>query len=225
MTTPMQLPLPSARPRTLDARISTALALARPFLRRAVLVFTVSTVVALLLTAIRNDSFADNWVYSMCVGVACWFFIQAGWMTIMRGVRRRAARRGAPRPALPSFGWLIPWVLVSALLGYEVGMVFGNALLGERAAGLGLFATNPRSLAVILIITMVATLVVTFWWFSMARLAESEARAELAQRVASETSLKLLEAQLEPHMLFNTLANLRVLIRSIRRARKRCSTG
>ena len=33
-----------------------------------------------------------------------------------------------------------------------------------------------------------------------------------AQRDASEAQLKLLESQLEPHMLFNTLANLRVLI-------------
>jgi LytS/YehU family sensor histidine kinase len=33
-----------------------------------------------------------------------------------------------------------------------------------------------------------------------------------AQRDATEARLKLLEAQLEPHMMFNTLANLRVLI-------------
>jgi LytS/YehU family sensor histidine kinase len=33
-----------------------------------------------------------------------------------------------------------------------------------------------------------------------------------AQRDVAETQLKLLESQLEPHMLFNTLANLRVLI-------------
>ena len=33
-----------------------------------------------------------------------------------------------------------------------------------------------------------------------------------ARRLANESRLKLLEAQLEPHMLFNTLANLRVLI-------------
>lgn len=36
----------------------------------------------------------------------------------------------------------------------------------------------------------------------------------LAQRDAAEARLKLLETQLEPHMLFNTLANLRVLISS-----------
>jgi sensor histidine kinase YesM len=33
-----------------------------------------------------------------------------------------------------------------------------------------------------------------------------------ARRQASESRLKLLEAQIEPHMLFNTLANLRALI-------------
>jgi LytS/YehU family sensor histidine kinase len=108
--------------------------------------------------------------------------------------------------------WLVPWILLSAVLGYETGIMMGNALVGQRLPGLGLFATDPRALAVVLIITIVATLGVTFWWVSCARLAESEARAESAQRAASETQLKLLEAQLEPHMLFNTLANLRVLI-------------
>jgi signal transduction histidine kinase len=212
MTTLMEIPLAKAGPRPIDERLSTALRLARPVGRRATLIVGVSTVVALLLTAIRNDSFGDNWVYSICVGFSCWFFIEVGRLTIIRWARRRALQRGAARTMFPPFRWLIPWIIISALLGYEIGIVFGNALLGLKAPGLGLFATNPRALAVILIITIVATLGVTFWWFACARLAESEARAETAQRAASETQLKLLEAQLEPHMLFNTLANLRVLI-------------
>ena len=44
------------------------------------------------------------------------------------------------------------------------------------------------------------------------RLAHARADAEAARRAAAENQLKLLESQLEPHMLFNTLANLRVLI-------------
>jgi signal transduction histidine kinase len=194
-----------------DARLRTALRLARPAGRRAVMIVGVSTVVALLLTAIRNDSFGDDWVYSICVGAACWFFIEVGRLTVLRWAKRRALARGAST-LVPPFRYLIPWIVLSAMLGYEVGIVFGNALLGLKAPGLGLFATNPRALAVILIITIFATLGVTFWWFACARLAEIEARAESAQRAASETQLKLLEAQLEPHMLFNTLANLRVLI-------------
>ncbi|MEO5671132.1 MAG: histidine kinase, partial [Ramlibacter sp.] len=39
-----------------------------------------------------------------------------------------------------------------------------------------------------------------------------EAKAEAAQRQAAESRLKLLQSQLDPHMLFNTLANLRSLI-------------
>jgi LytS/YehU family sensor histidine kinase len=46
------------------------------------------------------------------------------------------------------------------------------------------------------------------------RLSHARAEAEAARRAAAETQLKLLESQLEPHMLFNTLANLRVLIAS-----------
>jgi sensor histidine kinase YesM len=42
---------------------------------------------------------------------------------------------------------------------------------------------------------------------------ENEAAARIeAQRLASESQLRLLRAQLEPHMLFNTLANLRTLV-------------
>jgi signal transduction histidine kinase len=218
----MELPLPpeSSAPawarkvglRKVDARVTTALRLARPAVRRAGLVLAVATVVALLLTGIHNDSFGENLVYSICVACSCWFFIEVGRLTVIRWARRRAERRNPTRAWFPPLRWLFFWIVLSALLGYEVGIVFGNALLGRKAPGLGLFATDPRALAVILIITIVSTLIVTFWWFACARLAESEARAESAQRAASENHLKLLEAQLEPHMLFNTLANLRVLI-------------
>jgi sensor histidine kinase YesM len=44
------------------------------------------------------------------------------------------------------------------------------------------------------------------------RLAAHEVRAESAQRQALQAQLQLLQAQLEPHMLFNTLANLHALI-------------
>ena len=43
-------------------------------------------------------------------------------------------------------------------------------------------------------------------------MARTQTQAETAQRQAAEFQLKLLQSQLEPHMLFNTLANLRALI-------------
>jgi sensor histidine kinase YesM len=41
---------------------------------------------------------------------------------------------------------------------------------------------------------------------------EAHARAETVERQALQAQLRLLQAQIEPHMLFNTLANLRGLI-------------
>jgi len=54
--------------------------------------------------------------------------------------------------------------------------------------------------------------VITYWFYSRETIAAKEAAMQAAQRQAAEHQLKLLESQLEPHMLFNTLANLRVLI-------------
>jgi LytS/YehU family sensor histidine kinase len=48
--------------------------------------------------------------------------------------------------------------------------------------------------------------------YSRGLIADREAAAQAAQRQAAESRLRLLEAQLEPHMFFNTLANLHVLI-------------
>jgi LytS/YehU family sensor histidine kinase len=53
-----------------------------------------------------------------------------------------------------------------------------------------------------------------YFFHSRARLALLREDAGRAARAATEAQLRLLQSQLEPHMLFNTLANLRVLIGS-----------
>jgi LytS/YehU family sensor histidine kinase len=68
-------------------------------------------------------------------------------------------------------------------------------------------------------VSLAAGGVITYFFLSREQLAytreemaRSQARAEAAQRQAAESQLKLLQSQLEPHMLFNTLANMRALI-------------
>ena len=63
-----------------------------------------------------------------------------------------------------------------------------------------------------LLMSMVPGAIATWIFYTRGRMAAIEAQAQQAQRQAAEAQLKLLESQLEPHMLFNTLANLRVLI-------------
>jgi LytS/YehU family sensor histidine kinase len=62
------------------------------------------------------------------------------------------------------------------------------------------------------VLSLVPGVVITYWFYSRETIATKEAAVLTAQRQAAEHQLKLLESQLEPHMLFNTLANLRVLI-------------
>ena len=53
---------------------------------------------------------------------------------------------------------------------------------------------------------------ISYFFFANGRVQTLEGLAATARREAAENQLKLLASQLEPHMLFNTLANLRVLI-------------
>jgi signal transduction histidine kinase len=196
----------------LDARLPAVLVFARSAVRKSIIVVVVAFVVAAMLTAVHTESFAANLVYSACVSGSIWFFAEIGVWAIRRWRRRGAPTDGTAASRRAMLAWVAPWIVVATGLGYETGIAFGNALLGKHAPGLGLFATNPRAPAISLMLSLVASVVITFWLFARARLAEVNAQAESAQRIAIETRLKLLEAQLEPHMLFNTLANLRVLI-------------
>lgn len=98
-------------------------------------------------------------------------------------------------PVAIPFGYVTGHLLVAALTGVPVSY---DHLEGEQRIGL------------------LATLLASGFWvyysWTAHRLArEAAARAE-AQRQAAEMQLRLLRAQLEPHMLFNTLAGVRALM-------------
>jgi hypothetical protein len=100
--------------------------------------------------------------------------------------------------------------------------LFGNVagyLLGTLAAdwwcgwpGGSFAAENRFQLKVSIMISAIAGAVASYYFYSKSKAGYFEAKITEANRQASESRLKLLETQLEPHMMFNTLANLRVLI-------------
>src|SRR6201999_3105847 len=51
-----------------------------------------------------------------------------------------------------------------------------------------------------------------YYAWSSKRIADEAALSAEARRMAAEGHLRLLQTQIEPHMLFNTLANLRTLV-------------
>ena len=101
-------------------------------------------------------------------------------------------------------------VVGSVLVGYFGGSAMGDLLLGE--ALLHGMSRSPRTMAGFFLMSLAAGGFGTYYLTSREQLAKTKLAHEEAQRHAAEAQLKLLQTQLEPHMLFNTLANLRVLI-------------
>ena len=93
--------------------------------------------------------------------------------------------------------------------GYIAGHAIAILLLGEP---MRLFGQGPEGLVPVVVATLVAGLGLHYFATREQLSSEAAARSE-AQRLASESHLRLLHSQLEPHMLFNTLANLRSLVR------------
>ncbi len=88
-----------------------------------------------------------------------------------------------------------------------------GTLIGDNWFGWSSWNTHSVSqLRMSLLITVLAGVSITYYFYSKNKGAYLEAKMIEARQHANEARLKLLEAQLEPHMLFNTLANLRVLI-------------
>ncbi|HJS38231.1 MAG TPA: histidine kinase [Burkholderiales bacterium] len=150
----------------------------------AVLAF--NTGIAGLLTLLRyGGGLVENFVFSQCIGLSVLLLIHLGWRALWP--ERKPSR-------LPFLGLIV--------LGIVAGWLAGSAI---ASALLGLPWTAGRSAVAALGVTVAAGLVGTWFFWSRHRSAALE-------RGRIEAQLKLLQAQIEPHFLFNTLANLDALI-------------
>ena len=167
--------------------------------------------IALFMTLALDIQFAPTLVYSACITFFCWLFIEGGSQLAFRWQHRRDVPNATRQPiGLPSAGWLSAVLLVGTLGGFALGTMIAAALLAQTS--LLDAAMDLRSMAASFIMAIITGVGVTYYFHSRERLAASAAQAEQAERLAAEQRLKMLASQLEPHMLFNTLANLRALI-------------
>ena len=176
----------------------------RDLLRHYLQVVAFCSVIAVLTSAIwPRKSYLVQLGYSLAVGTIIWAVIDFG--------RYVVDERNCHRNDAGGHGWPKGWrgVLLAAT-GIACGFVFGEPL-GNLLLGDGVVPSAQDS-RISLVITLVAGAVGTFYFFTRGKAAALIAERNAAERDASEARLKLLETQLEPHMLFNTLANLRVLI-------------
>jgi hypothetical protein len=166
---------------------------------------------ALFYYLIYRDSFATNLIYSLCSTLFIQGLIEVGRYSLAYRMRKRSPDNLDAQRNWPGWGLMIPWIVVSGVVGYVAGRELGDLLTGVHRAP-ATITENPRALLLSMTGVFVLSLGITYFFYARGRMAAMETRAEAAMRSAAESQLKLLESQLEPHMLFNTLANLRVLI-------------
>jgi len=168
-------------------------------------------VIGLLIYGLTGHSLLTTMVQSSCIGLMCWFFIDLGRVPAARWKHRHAPRGSAEaRSNWPGWPLMMAIIFVGSVLGFSSGGTIAEWITGRPTVGF--LRGGPTQTIALLLTCLIPALVITYWFYSRELIAEHEAAAQTAQRQAAENQLKLLESQLEPHMLFNTLANLRVLI-------------
>jgi hypothetical protein len=169
--------------------------------------------ITLLLTAIDGGRFFIKLTYSLAIGASCTLLVELVRALVVSFSEYRRRARGLPPDTDPArLGWRGVWpaAAVALLLGPSTGLSIGDFLTGGNSPSL--WQLGSASSRLTLAMSVLGTLLAVAALSTLERLANARAQAQQAQRLAAENQLRLLQSQLEPHMLFNTLANLRVLI-------------
>ena len=168
--------------------------------RGAAITAVVNGAIALVLWWFKAEPLDQAMVYSQATGMTIWALMNAG----ARWLARPTDPGGFPR------GWRMAALVPTAILG---GAALGTAVGNGYASHTGWpVDTEPHAAWTLLAITAVVGCAMTLYFYLEGKSTHLQAELERSQRQHAEAQLRLLESQLEPHMLFNTLANLRVLI-------------
>ena len=155
--------------------------------------------------------FLRTLVSAFCISLILQVLVEGGRYGMSWLLRQHRPDHIDARNNWPGWRFMGPWVIVASVAAYFPGYLAGDVLLGIQH-GQGALFPHPRAVRVILAVIVAVSAACVYFLYMRGRMATLDARAQLASRNAAENQLKLLESQLEPHMLFNTLANLRVLI-------------
>ena len=139
-------------------------------------------------------------VYSLATGITTWLLIDGGRFFI-----DQTSPYGFPR------GWRALALIMTGLVGgFLLGTWAGDAYTGRST--FGLIPNQPRFFLYLFLFTFSTGGAISYYFYAVGKSNYLARELETSRLQASEAQLKLLQSQLEPHMLFNTLANLRALI-------------
>jgi sensor histidine kinase YesM len=155
------------------------------------------TFIALVLTGIKfGGGFVDNFIMSQCIGISICSLFLAGHYLV--------------RPSSRLLHMVL--VAIAIIIGTVVGLTVGSIAVGSISLFEQLFIP-------VMILGIMFGLIISYFFSSRESISRSEAliQEERIKRLANEkemaeTSLRLLQAQIEPHFLFNTLSNILSLL-------------
>lgn len=167
--------------------------------RRGGIVWLVALVIAILQTLVSpvEHAFDKSLVYSYAISTCIWLLCDPVRIALSPGLNTQ-----------PPYYWnftprAVVYMFASIVMGYSLGSLLGDAYSGQSTWQL--MTLSPQRFWSFWLTSLGISCGFLFYFY------QREKGLEL-ERQATEARLKLLESQLEPHMLFNTLANLRALI-------------
>jgi signal transduction histidine kinase len=197
MTVLSSTPLPSSALEIAGEITKPAQPIWRKLARHGLIALIFNTGIAVVLTIVGSQPFANNWTYSQLIGLSIWLLIDG-----LRHVFHPQGHISAKVAAVLTVS--------GGLCGYFFGSSMGDLILGHPV--MSGWRHAPNAMAGYLLMSLFAAGLGVYFFMTREILAVERSKLELAQRQAAQAQLKLLQSQLDPHMLFNTLANLRVLI-------------
>ena len=174
----------------------------RRFIKSLLITGLFNTIIALFLTHLEYGAgFAVNFIFSQSIGLSICTSILTGHFFLKN----------------PTAFQHFIMILITLTLGAVLGSFLGAFILGMPLKGV--FQGKPVSLFQLLGIGILFGSVITYFFFSQERIGQSKAEMQEerikrldSEKIALETHLKMLQAQIEPHFLFNSLSTVLTLM-------------
>ncbi|MGS0755205.1 histidine kinase [Roseateles sp. GG27B] len=182
----------------------------RWLLRQALLILAITAVISTGLVVMFDQHSAPTVIYTLCISACCFISVRGLSMLLGAWVNRGKLPPDQVWPTWPGWPLMIVSLIVGTVLGYSLGNELANWVTGFNEPGLR--DSSWRRGLTLMMVSLIPGIGMTMFFVHRGRLAAAELKVQAAQRQAAENQLRLLASQLEPQMLFNTLANLRVLI-------------
>jgi hypothetical protein len=147
----------------------------------------INTVIALIITGLGiGKGFAISFIFSQCIGFSIFFSTGPGTQVLI--------------------------IAAAVIAGAFIGTLLGALANGFRP--LPFFQEHFGYFTQVILFALLFGFVISYIFISLSIISEEKIKRLEVEKSVIEAELKLLQSQMEPHFLFNTLANIRSLIDS-----------